>query len=204
MKSQQNLKDGSLPVFVFPESLTFIADDQTTFKQILTVYNPYKFSVQFKVFGTAPRCYKVTEAEGIIKPRCYVDVVIRCVEISNLTERTDKFRLCLFEYGVRKHIGEKEITALVLKTRSNAEKQSKSKITEKSFRRQHLKVLTEDVKSGPGVMVISLCCVCLIALMLPTVGETTSIPPYLHLTVNQKLIAAYILGLATMAILKTS
>ena len=26
------------------------------------------------VFGTAPRCYKVTEAEGIIKPRCYVDV----------------------------------------------------------------------------------------------------------------------------------
>ena len=55
-------------------------------------------------------------------------------------------------------------------------------------------VLTEDVRSGPGVMVISLCFVCLIALMLPTVGETTSIPPYLHLTVNQKLIAAYILG----------
>lgn len=31
--------------------------------------------------------------------------------------------------------------------------------------------------------------------MLPTVGEkNTSVPPYLHLTVNQKLIAAYILG----------
>jgi hypothetical protein len=48
MKSQQNPKDGSLPVFVFPESLTFFADDQSTFKQILTVYNPYTFSVQFK------------------------------------------------------------------------------------------------------------------------------------------------------------
>ena len=48
MKSQQNPKDGSLPVFVFPESLTFFADDQSSFKQILTVYNPYTFSVQFK------------------------------------------------------------------------------------------------------------------------------------------------------------
>ena len=48
MKSQQNTKDGSLPVFVFPESLMFFADDQSTFKQILTVYNPYNFSVQFK------------------------------------------------------------------------------------------------------------------------------------------------------------
>ena len=47
--------------------------------------------------------------------------VIRCVEISSLTERTDKFRLCLFEHGVRKHIGEKEITALVLRTKKNTE-----------------------------------------------------------------------------------
>ena len=47
--------------------------------------------------------------------------VIRCVEISSLTERTDKFRLCLFEHGIRKHIGEKEITALVLRTKKNAE-----------------------------------------------------------------------------------
>ncbi|CAB4045716.1 Hypothetical predicted protein, partial [Paramuricea clavata] len=75
-------------------------------------------------------------------------------------------------------------------------KQSRSKVTEKSFRRQHLdSVFTEDVKSGPGALVISLCLLCLIALMLPTVGEKNStLPPYLHLTVNQKLIAAYILG----------
>lgn len=56
-------------------------------------------------------------------------------------------------------------------------------------------VITEDVKSGPGALVICLCFLCLFALMLPTVGDkNTSIPPYLHLTVNQKLIAAYILG----------
>ena len=56
-------------------------------------------------------------------------------------------------------------------------------------------VLAEDGKSGPGTLVISMCFFCLIALMLPTVGEkNTFLPPYLHLTVNQKLIAAYILG----------
>ena len=47
MKSS-HLKDGRLPVFVFPESLTFFADDQSTFKEVLTVYNPYTFSVEYK------------------------------------------------------------------------------------------------------------------------------------------------------------
>ena len=65
-------------------------------------------------------------------------------------------------------------------------------------------VITEDVKSGPSALVISLCLLCLVALMLPTAGEmNTSVPQYLHLTVNQKLIAAYILGkLLIMKIVK--
>ncbi|KAF7237420.1 Motile sperm domain-containing protein 1 [Varanus komodoensis] len=40
--------------------------------------------------------------------------------------------------------------------------------------------------------------------MLPTLGEVDSLVPlYLHLSVNQKLAAAYVLGLITMVILKT-
>lgn len=38
-----------------------------------------------------------------------------------MTERADKFRLCLFEHGLRKKIGEKEIAAFVLQTKKNAE-----------------------------------------------------------------------------------
>ena len=43
----------------------FFADDQSTFKQILTVYNPYNFSVQFKGIqqylkrGYSPFCASV-------------------------------------------------------------------------------------------------------------------------------------------------
>lgn len=204
MKPSRNPKDRNLPVFVFPDSLTFFADDQSTFKQILTVYNPYTFSVQFKVFGTAPRCYKVTEAEGVIKSRCYVDVVIRCVEITCATERSDKFRVCLFEHGVSQHIGEKEIAALVFSTKATAnERHSKIKSKERPFRTHRHEAIIEDVKSGPGALVIGLGLFCLIALMLPTDGEhNSSIPSYLHLTFNQKLIAAYILGLVTMVVLK--
>ncbi len=51
--------------------------------------------------------------------------------------------------------------------------------------------------------------VCIFALFLPTEGEVTESSfyadyPWLHLTVNQKLVFAYVLGLVTMTILKTS
>ena len=53
-------------------------------------------------------------------------------------------------------------------------------------------------RSLPSVPVILISVVCVIALMLPTQGDITvassRVPDYLHLTVNQKLIVAYILG----------
>lgn len=50
MRSLQpsHFTDGSLPVFVFPQSLTFYADEQSSHKQVLTVYNPYEFTLRFK------------------------------------------------------------------------------------------------------------------------------------------------------------
>lgn len=37
-----------VPIFVFPQSINFYLDDQTTHKQVLTLYNPYEFAVRFK------------------------------------------------------------------------------------------------------------------------------------------------------------
>lgn len=39
--------DGKIPVFVFPNSISFYLDDQRTHKQILTLYNPYDFPIKF-------------------------------------------------------------------------------------------------------------------------------------------------------------
>lgn len=49
--------------------------------------------------------------------------------------------------------------------------------------------------SGPSLLTVFLGIVCIAALMLPTLGEVDSLVPlYLHLSVNQKLVAAYVLG----------
>ena len=59
----------------------------------------------------------------------------------------------------------------------------------------------------PNLIACFAAIVCIVALFLPTEGETENILkdyPYLHLTVNQKLVFAYVLGLVTMAILRTT
>lgn len=60
-----------------------------------------------------------------------------------------------------------------------------------------LSFFTENrtVSSGPSLLTVFLAVVCIAALMLPTLGDVESLVPlYLHLSVNQKLVAAYILG----------
>lgn len=48
---------------------------------------------------------------------------------------------------------------------------------------------------GPSLLTVLLGLVCMVALMLPTLGEQEStVPLYLHLSVNKKLVAAYVLG----------
>lgn len=37
-----------VPVFVSPQSLTFSLDDKSSYRQIITLFNPYDFPVRFK------------------------------------------------------------------------------------------------------------------------------------------------------------
>ena len=37
-----------LPVFIFPHSIKFYIDDQSSHKQVLTLYNPYDFRLKFQ------------------------------------------------------------------------------------------------------------------------------------------------------------
>lgn len=41
-------KKEKIPVFVFPEELKFIEEDQSSHKQVLTLYNPYDFDIRFE------------------------------------------------------------------------------------------------------------------------------------------------------------
>jgi len=48
MQSMAGLEHQPVPVFVFPQEITFYLEDRTTYKQVLTFYNPYDYPVRFK------------------------------------------------------------------------------------------------------------------------------------------------------------
>ncbi|XP_006817193.1 motile sperm domain-containing protein 1-like, partial [Saccoglossus kowalevskii] len=109
------IEQSKLPVFVFPTELVFYADDKSSHKQVLTVYNPYEFALKFKVLSTSPKKYVVVDAEGTIKPGNCVDIVIRHADFREaLIGSRDKFRLNIYEHGQKKIIGKKDIPAILI------------------------------------------------------------------------------------------
>ena len=69
-----NKMQQTLPVFVYPTSLQFYADDPNSHKQLATIFNPYEFTIKFKVLSTGPKKYTVAEPEGFIKSKCCIDL----------------------------------------------------------------------------------------------------------------------------------
>lgn len=201
-----NLAEGKLPVFVFPTSLTFYSDDQSSHKQVLTLYNPYEFPLKFKVLCTVPRKYTVVDTEGTIRSRCCVDVVVRHTDICINNEGVnDKFRIQVSEHGQRKVLGKKDISAVLLPTKgreATPTKEDNFHSLPHAAQRYESDRQSRPVEGpgrrpvgGPSFIVILTGLVCIVALMLPQHGDTGSrFPEYLHLSVNQKLIAAYVLG----------
>uniref|UniRef100_A0A8B9D7P0 Motile sperm domain-containing protein 1 n=1 Tax=Anser cygnoides TaxID=8845 RepID=A0A8B9D7P0_ANSCY len=254
-RRQPELVEGNLPVFVFPTELIFYADDQSTHKQVLTLYNPYEFALKFKVLCTTPNKYVVADAAGTVKPQCCVDIILITYVItkiffeailralSYITKEKitfspqematflkshhlqigifssvirhrdvraahygviDKFRLQVSEQSQRKALGRKEIIATLLPSakeppqqKEEEEKRIKEHLAESVFFEQTLcQPENRTASSGPSLLTVFLGIVCIAALMLPTLGEMESLVPlYLHLSVNQKLVAAYVLDL---------
>uniref|UniRef100_A0A8C5KFF7 Motile sperm domain-containing protein 1 n=1 Tax=Jaculus jaculus TaxID=51337 RepID=A0A8C5KFF7_JACJA len=199
-KRQPELVEGNLPVFVIPRELIFHADDQSKHKQVLTLYNPYEFALKFKVLCTTPNKYVIVEAVGAVKPQCCADIVIRHRDVRSCHYGViDKFHVHISEQSQRKALGRKEVIATRLPSAKEQQKEA-----EEERIKEHLTETNRTVSSGPSLLTVFLGVVCIAALMLPTLGDMESLVPlYLHLSVNQKLVAAYVLGLITVAILRT-
>lgn len=116
----------NFPVFVFPVSLEFYLNARHTHKQLLTVYNPYDFSVNFKgkhifysfpygtiwfgfindfvmlslvtVLCTSPNKFTVVDPEGVISPQNCIDIVVRYSQSSaSRGNTTEKFRITMYD-----------------------------------------------------------------------------------------------------------
>ncbi|KAM7159762.1 motile sperm domain-containing protein 1 isoform 1-T1 [Macrochelys suwanniensis] len=165
-----------------------------------------------QILCTTPNKYVVVDAAGAVKPQCCVDIVIRHRDVRACHYGViDKFRLQVSEQSQRKALGRKEVIATLLPSakeqqqKEEEEKRIKEHLAESVFFEQTLcQPENRSASSGPSLLTVFLGIVCIGALMLPTLGEVDSLVPlYLHLSVNQKLVAAYVLGLITMVILRT-
>ncbi|KAK2863530.1 hypothetical protein Q5P01_003063 [Channa striata] len=219
-----------LPVFLFPSELVFYSEQRSSHRRVLTLYNPYSFSINFKMLCTAPSLYRVVEAEGSVRAKSCVDLVVRHLDVSprNLG-RSDRFRMEVRGGG---QVGVREIWA---ELRAGEEGGGVEEEEEEGRRRKRGRRGGEESRAGrqqqalsvlspllvptqthlqlpaspavrsvsQGVVCVLLASLCVAVLMLPLHTESSSVVPRcLHVSNNQKLACAYTLGLLTMMFLR--
>lgn len=223
------MSPGTRPVFVFPANLEFYLEDQTTHKRVLTLYNPYDSDIIFKVLCNNPKKYAVVEPEGRIAAQKCIDIVVRHVAVSpSAVQQTDKFRIQIFEDNSPGEVVGKRDVLATLHPGVPDPSDSRHSASLPHHRANAAALMAPQGSSNetgnyantlnehssiaygqhPNLIACFAAIVCIIALFLPTEGESNNVMlkdyPYLHLTVNQKLVFAYVLGLVTMAILRTT
>ncbi|XP_026225245.1 motile sperm domain-containing protein 1-like [Anabas testudineus] len=221
-----------LPVFLFPSELVFYSEQRSSHRRVLTLYNPYSFRICFKMLCTAPSLYRVVEAEGSVRAKSCVDLVVRHLDVSprNLGRR-DQFRMEVRgggQVGVREIWAElregeegrgggeegemeegekrKKLGGRGEERRSGRQQRALSALSPLLVPTQtHLQLPTcTAVRSvSQGVVCVLLALLCVTVLMLPLqTGSSSVVPRCLHVSTNQKLACAYTLGLLTMMFLR--
>lgn len=198
----------AVPVFVFPPALDFYADDQSSHKQVLTLYNPFPRVLRYKVLSTAPLRYTVVDAEGLVKPNSCIDIVTRHRDIrARHYGAADRFRVEVWEEGGgRGVIGRKDIAATLHPTKPES-RERRAGDPGQWQPPSHLFSMRQGLPRplSPGLfsLYVLVGLMALLVLMLPLHGDPRSLlNENLHVSVVQKLVAAYVLGLLTMVFLQ--
>uniref|UniRef100_A0A8C0ZSQ6 Motile sperm domain-containing protein 3 n=1 Tax=Castor canadensis TaxID=51338 RepID=A0A8C0ZSQ6_CASCN len=193
----------------------FRADQRSGPRQLLTLYNPTGTALRFRVLCTAPAKYTVFDAEGYVKPQSCVDIVIRHVApIPSHFDVQDRFRIELSEEGADgRVVGRRDITSVLRAPAYPLELQGQPEPTlhpeppswtapppARHFQenpRQQLATSSFLLFLLTGIVSVAF-------LLLPLHDELDSqLPQVLHVSLGQKLVAAYVLGLLTMVFLRT-
>ncbi|CDW52828.1 Motile Sperm domain containing protein [Trichuris trichiura] len=192
-----------------------------TLRQIVTVYNPYEFDLEYKVLSTAPALYSVQESVGRLKPQSLVDIVIRrnspdddSADISCV----DKFRVQVRKVTKPLLIGHSDIVVFVNGTASGtaatapagsqalldpAEEVPKagpsSRRNATACRRSPTRIRSDQRSESFHWLLVAVGAVCILCLWTPYAEERMDAipswyPEWLRLTVPQKLVSAYVLG----------
>ncbi|KAF1381146.1 hypothetical protein PFLUV_G00171500 [Perca fluviatilis] len=199
----------TLPVFLFPSELLFFSEQRRCHRRVLTLYNPYSFTLDYKMLCTSPSLYRVLEAEGSVRAKSCVDLVVRHLNVSPANcGRRDRFRLEVRGGGQR---GGREVWA---ELRGGEEGGGEGEEEEERKRRKpgghqqrglQLPLVPTAVRPSVSqwLLCVLLALLCAAVLMLPLHTDSGSmVPRCLHVSTNQKLACAYTLGLLTMVFLR--
>ncbi|KAB7502192.1 Motile sperm domain-containing protein 1 [Armadillidium nasatum] len=163
-----------IPVFVIPTSLSFSVQDETTHKQVLTLFNPCQFDV---LLSTAPNKYEITDSSGFLKAGFKIDIVVRhSYPIESNVGARDKLRVEMRMNGNPSLIGKRDISLTLVKELPRAEA---SRGSSYGFTPFH----------------VILAILAVAVLMMPTEGiATTSVIPNLfHFSVATKCFVSFVL-----------
>ncbi|KAM5228941.1 motile sperm domain-containing protein 3 isoform 2-T2 [Ctenodactylus gundi] len=194
-----------VPVLVFPPDLVFRADQRSGPRQLLTLYNPTGTALRFRVLCTAPAKYTVFDAEGYVKPQSCIDIHY---------DVQDRFRIELSEEGTEgRVVGRKDITSVLRAPAYPLELQGQPEPTvhpgppawTAPSPARHLQDNPRHQLAASSFLLFLLTGIVSVAfLLLPLQDELGSqLPQVLHVSLGQKLVAAYVLGLLTMVFLRT-
>ncbi|CAJ0947264.1 unnamed protein product, partial [Mesorhabditis belari] len=211
---------GRVPVFVFPGEAEFVVgtsakDDPHPNRKCFTLYNPFDYPISYRILCTAAHNYTVPDNEGTLRERCQKDIVIRCKQRLQVGQ-IDKLRFETRRLGERELLGCKDIRlrTVLEASSSTTSNEFQSLPNDRSKRKEPtVHIDPKDPSNQPQspspqnqLFCILTGIVCACALLVPTIGDTNSgsslIPSWVHLTLQQKLVAAYILGIVTILVLR--
>ncbi|XP_029283964.1 motile sperm domain-containing protein 1-like isoform X3 [Cottoperca gobio] len=192
-----------LPVFLFPSELLFYCEQRSSHRRVLTLYNPYSFSLCFKNMLL------------LILHLLPVRVVRHLDVAPRHRGRRDRFRLEVRGGG---RAGGREIWAELRGGEEEGGREEEGGGGEERKRRgaegqqralspllvhTHLPTCTAVRSVSQWVVCAVLAVLCVAVLMLPLHTDSGSVVPRcLHVSTNQKLVCAYTLGLLTMVFLR--
>lgn len=230
MKKQTNAKR-NLPIFALPQKVLMYSDDQTSHRQLVTLYNPYDFSINYKVLSNNPDNYIIHDPEGTVKAHHSLDIILRHRKPSSKEcfKQDDRFRVIFYEsYGEKygPEIGTAQFKCVLLEGSKSGIDHLGSKsgrvvddgesflptqnafMSNSSFQRSvsggSSEVNLDVGMKRPSFIYVSMALICIIGLSFPDhSSKSIHLPWWLHTSENQRLVAAYILGLLTLVLFRS-
>ncbi|CAI2356350.1 unnamed protein product [Caenorhabditis sp. 36 PRJEB53466] len=202
------VEDDALPVFVNTSELHFRLNEKSQAK-LFTLYNPFGHQIAYKVLCTATRNYTVNETSGVLQAKCCKDIVVRCIQRLPLGN-VDKLKIEISKKGSPTMSGSSVISLFTMPSDyMDPGEQAQFERIPQTNRMTTSLTLSErggdrNQSSMWVCLLVGFCCA--LALICPTAGDpesvNSSVPPMMHMSIQQKLVASYILGIVSVLILR--